>query len=355
MVDIRIVKTENPARLPDEAKLDFGNEFTDHMFLINYKDGAWHDPRIVPFADLPMHPASLVFHYGQEIFEGLKAYRRQDEKIQLFRPECNMERLNLSAERMALPQIDLEDSLAYLKEYLRVEERWVPYSEGTSLYLRPFMIATDPTLGVKPCNEALFAIIASPSGPFYGEDGIKPVKIRIEERYVRAVKGGTGVAKCGGNYGGQMKASREALADGYGEVLWLDGVERKYIEEVGAMNIMFVIDGTIVTPELSGSILSGVTRRSILELLRDEGYQVEERKISIDELTQKLEEGRVEDAFGTGTAAVIAPIKEFTYKDRSYQVGDGQSIGKVAQFVYDRLTDIQRGLVEDTYGWTVEV
>lgn len=354
MVDIKIIETDKPSQVPSEDDLDFGNSFTDHMFLLDYKDGNWENPRIVPFDDFKIHPAALVLHYGLEVFEGMKAFRREDGKVQLFRPDCNVERLNNSAQRLALPPIDPEDSLQYIKEFVRHEEKWVPSSEGTSLYLRPFMFATDPTLAVRPAKEALYAIIASPSGPYYGKDGLKPVRIMVEDEDVRAVRGGTGMAKCGGNYSAQMRASKEAMDKGFSEVLWLDGVERKYIEEVGAMNIMFVIDGLVVTPELSGAILPGVTRRSVLELLRDKGYEVKERKISIDELIGHLEAGKVEEAFGTGTAAVVSPIKEFSYGDKAYPVGHG-NIGQITQKIYDTITGIQRGVVEDSYNWTVEL
>lgn len=352
MLEIKVIENENPTSLTDEENLGFGKVFTDHMFLMDYLDGQWQNPRIVPFGNLNLSPASQVFHYGTEIFEGMKAFRRKDGRVQLFRPELNMERLNCSALRLTLPPIELEDSLAYLKAFVKHEEDFVPSKEGTALYIRPFMIGTDPSLGVKPASQALYAIIASPVGAYYGKEGLKPVNILIESEDVRAVRGGTGMAKCGGNYGGQLRASKKAMDAGYTEVLWLDGVERKYIEEVGAMNVMFVIDDTVVTPELSGSILSGVTRRSILELLRAEGYKVEERKISVDELIEALEEKRVKEAFGTGTAAVVSPIGQFTLAGKDYLLGDG-SIGSLTQKLYDEITGIQRGKLEDKRGWTV--
>lgn len=350
MVDIRIVETSNPSGPLDEENLDFGRAFTDHMFMVDYKDGKWQDPRIVPFANLELSPAALALHYGAEIFEGMKAFRRQDGRVQLFRPEVNMERMNKSAERLALPQIEIEDSLAYLKAFVKHEERFVPKKEGASLYIRPLMIGVDAFLGVHPAKEVKFLIIASPSGPYYGKDGLKPVKILIEDKDVRAVRGGTGMAKCGGNYGAQMRASKRAMDQGFTEVLWLDGVERKYIEEVGAMNVFFVIDGVVVTPELSGSILSGVTRRSILDLLREEDYDVEERRISVDELIEALKEGKVEEAFGTGTAAVVSPIGQFTFDDEDYKVGNGK-VGDLTHKLYETITGIQRGIMEDKHGW----
>lgn len=352
MMDIKIIENENPTTLPDEDTLGFGKVFTDHMFLMNYIDGKWQNPRIVPFGNLSLSPSAQVFHYGTEIFEGMKAFRREDGQVQLFRPELNMERLNSSAIRLTLPPISIEDSLKYLKTFVRHEEKFVPQKEGTALYIRPFMIGTDPTLGVHPATEALYAIIASPVGSYYGKEGLKPVKILIEDQDVRAVRGGTGMAKCGGNYGAQLRASKKAIDSGYTEVLWLDGVERKYIEEVGAMNIMFVIDDIVVTPELSGSILSGITRRSILEILKSENYKLEERKISIDELIKALKENRVQEAFGTGTAAVVSPIGQFTFENKDYTIGDG-SIGELTQKLYDEITGIQRGKLEDKRGWTV--
>lgn len=354
MKDIKIIKTSNPSGPLDEDNLAFGKEFTDHMFMLDYEDGQWSNARIVPFGNIELSPATIALHYGAEIFEGMKAFRRNDGKVQLFRPEINMQRLNDSAERLALPTIDLDDSLEYLMEFIRHEERFVPSKEGASLYIRPLMIGVDATLGVHPATQALYIIMASPSGPYYGKDGLKPVKIIIENADVRAVRGGTGMAKCGGNYGAQIRASKKAFEKGFTEVLWLDGVERKYIDEVGAMNVFFVIDGVVVTPELTGAILSGVTRRSILELLRDQGYKVEERKISVDELVQALKEGKVEEAFGTGTAAVVSPIGQFTYGDVDYPVGDG-NVGKITKSLYDTITGIQRGKIEDKFGWTVEL
>lgn len=354
MEKIRIVESDKATRKLDEENLAFGRDFTDHMFLMDYEDGQWKDPRIVPFSNIELSPAAIVLHYGTEIFEGLKAFRREDGQVQLFRPEINMQRLNDSAQRLALPQIDLESSLEYLKAFVRHEEKFVPRKEGSSLYIRPLMIGTDASLGVHPAKKVLYAIIASPSGPYYGKDGLKAVKILIENEDVRAVRGGTGMAKCGGNYAAQLRATKRAQSMGFTEVLWLDGVERKYIDEVGAMNVFFVIDGVVVTPELTGSILSGVTRRSILEILRHEGYKVEERKISVQELVKALEEGRVDEAFGTGTAAVVSPIGQFSFENNDYKLGDGK-VGQITKKLYDTITGIQRGKIEDKFGWTVEL
>ena len=352
MLDIKIIENDKTWELPEESKLGFGRYFTNHMFVMDYnKQEGWHDARIVPFGNISLHPASTVLHYGAEIFEGLKAYRRlSDGKVQMFRPLENIRRMNVSAERLCLPAIPEEDALQCYTEFVRHEQAWVPHTEGTSLYIRPFLFGNDPYLGVHGVNEAVFMIIASPSGSYYKE-GINPVKIMIESEDVRAVKGGTGHIKCGGNYAASTRAGDKAEKQGYSQVLWLDGVERKYIEEVGAMNVMFKINGEIVTPALSGSILPGITRKSCLEVLRDAGYSVSERRLSVDELIAAAQDGTLEEAWGTGTAAVVSPIGELCYKDKKYTVNNGE-IGTVTQHLYDTLTGIQWGKTEDTYGWT---
>ena len=349
-MEILINKTLNPKTKPESSSLGFGKYFTDHMFVMDYnaKKG-WHDARIVPFGKFEIHPASTVLHYGSEVFEGLKAYRNANGGIQLFRPMENIKRLNRSAERMCLPTIPEEDMLNALETLLKVEESWVPSEKGTSLYIRPFIFGDDETLGVHTVQNAVFMIILSPVGSYYKE-GINPVKIMIESEDVRAVRGGTGEAKCGGNYAASNRAGQRAEEKGYSQVLWLDGVERKYIEEVGAMNVMFKIDGEVVTPMLAGSILPGITRKSCIELLRSLGYKVTERLISLDELTKALEDGKLEEAWGCGTAAVISPIGELCYKDKKYIINDGK-IGEVSQKLYDTLTGIQWGRVEDKFGW----
>jgi len=312
-MEIRIQKTDNPAAKPDPTKLGFGKYFSDHMFIMEYTQGqGWHDARIEPLHNLSLHPACVVFHYGSEIFEGLKAYRRPDGQVQLFRPMENIRRLNNSAERMTLPQIPEEDGLQALMEFVRVEQDWVPSEPGTSLYLRPFMFATEAMLGVHAVRNAVFIIIASPVGNYYAE-GLNPVSIMIETEDVRTVRGGTGYAKCGGNYGASNRAGAKAEEKGFSQVLWLDGVERKYIEEVGAMNVMFKISGKVVTPKLTGSILPGITRKSCIELLKDAGYEVEERLISVDELQKAAESGALEEFWGTGTAAVVSPVGLLAY------------------------------------------
>ena len=353
-MNITITKTTAPKAKPDESALGFGKIFTDHMFMMDYnKDTGWTNARIVPFENLSIHPASTVLHYGSEIFEGLKAYRREDGKVQLFRPIENIRRMNRSAERLCLPQLPEEDALEALLKFVEVEQDWTPTSEGTSLYLRPFLFGNDESLGVHAVSNATFVIIASPVGSYYPE-GINPVKIMIEAEDVRAVKGGTGYAKCGGNYAASNRAGERAAQQGYSQVLWLDGVERKYIEEVGAMNVMFKIDGEVVTPMLSGSILPGITRMSCLEVLRANGYKVSERLLSIDELEEAMEAGKLEEAWGCGTAAVISPIGELCYKGKKYAVNNGE-IGETTQFLYDTLTGIQWGKVEDKFGWVVEL
>ncbi len=351
-MNISITKTTCPKEKPDSSTLGFGKIFTDHMFMMDYNsEKGWYNARIIPFAPIPLHPASTVLHYGSEIFEGLKAYRRADGTVQLFRPIENIRRLNNSAERLCLPQIPEEDALEALTTFVQCEQDWTPSAPGTSLYLRPFLYGNDETLGVHAVHNATFVIIASPVGSYYKE-GINPVKIMIEDQDVRAVRGGTGYAKCGGNYAASNRAGKRAEEQGYSQVLWLDGVERKYIEEVGAMNVMFKIAGEIVTPMLTGSILPGITRKSCIEVLKNEGYTVHERLLSIDELKAAMENGTLEEAWGCGTAAVVSPIGELFYQGVHYPVNNGQ-IGEVTQHLYDTLTGIQWGRIEDTFGWTM--
>lgn len=353
-MEITITKTTTPKKLMAESELGFGQFFSDHMFIMDYEAGkGWHNARIVPFGNISLHPASTVLHYGAEIFEGLKAYRTESGEIRLFRPMENIKRMNDSADRMCLPKIDEQDFLKALTTFVELEKDFVPYSFGTSLYLRPYMFGNDETLGVHTVKRATFMIIASPSGSYYKE-GINPVKIMIEAEDVRAVKGGTGAVKCGGNYAASNRAGEKAAQVGYSQVLWLDGVHRKYIEEVGAMNVMFKIDGEIVTPMLTGSILPGITRKSCIEVLKDMGYKVSERLLSIDELIEALENGKLEEAWGCGTAAVVSPIGKFRYEGKEYDVNGGK-IGTVTQALYDTLTGIQWGKKEDKYGWIYKI
>ena len=353
-MEIKMNLTNAPKQKPDESKLGFGKIFTDHMFVMDWdSENGWHDARIEPFGPLVLHPAATVFHYGAEIFEGLKAYRRPDGDVQLFRPWENIKRLNNSAERLSLPQVDEEFALEALKKFVALEKDWVPSAPGTSLYLRPFLFGNDETLGVHTIHHAKYVVIASPVGAYYAE-GLNPVKIMIETEDVRAVRGGTGYTKCGGNYAASMRAGDRAAAEGYSQVLWLDGVERKYIEEVGAMNVMFLINGVVVTPALTGSILPGITRKSCIELLREMGYTVEERLLPVEELSQALKDGSLTEAWGCGTAAVISPIGELRMGNAHYQVADG-GIGALSQKLYDTLTSIQWGTAPDTHNWTCKV
>ena len=352
-MNISITKTTNPIEKPTKD-LGFGKYFTDHMFIMDYEAGeGWKDARIVPFAPIALHPAATVFHYGAEVFEGLKAYRRADGEIQFFRPIENARRINSSAERIRLPEIPEEDFMQALTELVKIDAEWVPSGNGESLYLRPFLFGTDDALGLHAIKKARFMIICSPSGSYYKE-GINPVKIMIEDEDVRAVRGGTGYAKCGGNYAASNRAGEKAAAKGFTQVLWLDGVDRKYIEEVGAMNVMFKINGEIVTPSLEGSILPGITRKSCIELLRSKGFTVTERKISIDELCEAMENGTLEEAWGCGTAAVVSPIGQLYYNGKTYTINNNE-IGAATQLLYDTLTGIQWGRIEDTFGWTVRL
>ncbi|MBQ7128409.1 MAG: branched-chain amino acid aminotransferase [Clostridia bacterium] len=353
-MEIKINKSTNLKQKPDDSTLEFGQIFTDHMFIMDYSiEKGWHDARIEPFGNLSLHPAATVFHYGAEVFEGLKAYRKADGSVQLFRPDENAKRINSSAERICLPEIPEEMFLEGLKTLISLEKDWVPHSEGTSLYIRPFLFGNDETLGVHGVHHAKFMIIASPVGSYYKE-GINPVKIMIEDEDVRAVRGGTGYTKCGGNYAASTRAGEKAEKMGYSQVLWLDGVERKYIEEVGAMNVMFKIGDEIVTPKLTGSILPGITRKSCIEVLKDEGYIVSERLLSVDELGEALEKGELKEAWGCGTAAVVSPIGELCYKGKKFTINNGE-IGEVTQKLYDTLTGIQWGKIDDKYGWTVPI
>ena len=350
-MEIRIEKIATPKEKPaDESKLGFGHIFTDHMFVMNYDTGeGWHDARIVPYGEISLMPAAMCLHYGQEIFEGLKAYRTADGSIQMFRPQENFKRMNVSAERMVIPPIDEEFVLKALKKLLELEKDWVPHTDGASLYIRPFIFATDPYVGVKPADHYLFMIILSPSGAYYST-GLNPVKIYVEEKYVRAVRGGTGFAKTAANYAISLKGQDEAHKQDYEQVLWLDGVEQKYIEEVGSMNIFFVIDGEIVTPKLTGSVLPGITRKSALELCQKWGMKVSERRITIQEIADAYDAGKLDEVFGTGTAAVISPVGHLKWGDKVMEI-NGNKIGKISQKLYDTMTGMQYGKLPDDMGW----
>lgn len=350
-MEIRIEKIATPKAKPtDETKLGFGHIFTDHMFVMNYDTGeGWHDARIVPYGEISLMPAAMCLHYGQEIFEGLKAYRTADGSIQMFRPQENFKRMNTSAERMVIPQIDEEFVLKALKTLVDLEKDWVPHTDGASLYIRPFIFATDPYVGVKPADHYLFMIILSPSGAYYST-GLNPVKIYVEEKYVRAVRGGTGFAKTAANYAISLKGQDEAHKQDYEQVLWLDGVEQKYIEEVGSMNIFFVINGEIVTPQLQGSVLPGITRKSALELCKKWGMKVSERRIAIQEVADAYDAGKLDEVFGTGTAAVISPVGHLKWGDKVMEI-NGNKIGNISQRLYDTMTGMQYGKLPDDMGW----
>jgi len=351
---IRIEKTSTPKKKPDPSNLSFGIHFTDHMFVMDYSvDKGWYDPRIVPYGPLELDPSVMVFHYGQAVFEGLKAYKSKKGEILLFRPEKNVERLNISNERMCIPQVDEDLALEAIKTLVKLEEDWIPTEKGTSLYIRPFIIATDPYLGVRPSNTYKFIIILSPVGAYYPE-GINPVKIYVESNYVRAVKGGLGYVKASANYAASLLAQVEAKKKGYTQVLWLDGIEKKYIEEVGTMNVFFKINGEVITPALEGSILPGITRDSAIHLLKSMNIKVTERKLSIQEVYDAHAKGLLEEAFGTGTAAVISPIGELNWNGNIISINNGKT-GEISQKLYDTLTGIQTGEVEDTFGWVTKI
>lgn len=346
--------TGKKPRISDESQLVFGHTFADRMFLMEYDVArGWHSPRIKPHAPFTLDPAALVFHYAQEIFEGLKAFRRQDGSIALFRPKDNIARFNRSARRLCMPEVDEAFFLDALIKLIRLEADWVPHSKGTSLYIRPTMIATQPVLGVKPSDQYYCYIILSPVGPYY-KGGFKPVRIQISDRYVRSAPGGTGEAKTGGNYAASLLAAQEAAAQGFDQVLWLDAVHRKYVEEVGSMNICFVYDGKIVTSPLSGTILDGITRRAILTLAGEMGIEVEERALSVDEILDGVDSGRISEAFGTGTAAVVSPVGCFTYRDRTVVFNQDRT-DSLTMRLFDTLTGIQYGQLPDTHGWILSV
>jgi branched-chain amino acid aminotransferase len=347
---ISITKTAQPKPMPDQSKLGFGTYFSDHMFNMDYDpQNGWHNMRIEPYGKLSLDPATMVFHYGQAVFEGLKAYRNSESRIQLFRAKENFARLNRSCRLLCIPEVDEAQMLAALKQLLTLEEAWVPSAEGTSLYIRPTIIATDPFLGVRASFSYRFFIILSPVGAYYAE-GFNPIKIWVSKDHVRAVPGGVGEAKTAGNYAASLLAGDKAHDAGYTQVLWLDGVTRENIEEVGSMNIFFVIDDEIITPALSGSILPGITRDSVLALTRHWGMRVTERQITIGEVMAAHADGRLQEVFGTGTAAVISPVGELKYNDQVIEISEGQ-VGRLAQKLYDAITAIQYGQSAEFGEW----
>jgi len=338
--------------VPNLDQLVFGRIFTPHMFIMNYnRDRGWHSPRIVPFSKIELHPAAIVLHYAQTIFEGLKAYFGSDGKIRLFRPWDNVARLNRSAERMCIPQVDPELALKAIKTLVLVDRDWIPRKRGSALYIRPFIFGTEGSLGVKPSCEYLFVIILSPVSAYY-EEGFEPIKIYVTDTYVRAFPGGTGDVKAGGNYAASLKAQEEAKKRGYTQILWLDGLERRYVEEVGTMNIFFYFEGELATPELTGSILPGITRDSVLKLAKHLNIPAVERRISIDEVIEGAKTGRLKECFGTGTAAVISPVGKIYYKGEEYLINEGKT-GPLAKRLFDYLTGLQYGEIEDIFNWTM--
>ncbi len=352
--DLEITLSKTKKEKPQADQLEFGKVFTDHMFIMDYMQGkGWYNPRIVPYQPISLEPSAMIFHYGQTVFEGLKAYVTEKDEVILFRPEKNFERLNRSNARLCIPEIDEDFALTALKKLISVDREWIPNAEGTSLYIRPFIIATEPYLGVHVADRYQFIIIMSPVGSYYKE-GIHPVKIAVETEFTRAVKGGTGEAKTAGNYASSLKAQEVSEELGYSQVLWLDGVDKKYVEEVGSMNVFFKIDGEVVTPALNGSILQGVTRGSIIELLKHWDVPVSERRIAFQEVYDAYKAGKLEEAFGTGTAAVISPIGEFFWNGEKMIINNGKT-GELSHKLYDTLTGIQSGKLDDPFGWVTKV
>lgn len=352
---MKITTVKQRKQKPDYSKLGFGKYFTDHMLVWEYDEakGGWQEQEIIPYEDFKLDPACCSLHYGQGIFEGLKAYKNAKGEVTMFRPRDNFRRMNKSAERLCMATFDVEEALKGLVELIKLEEEWIPTSPGTSLYIRPFMFGSEAFLGVHPSKKFIFTIILSPVGSYYA-NGLQPTKLIVEEHYTRASQGGTGEAKCMGNYACSLLAGEEAKKKGFDQVLWLDGEEKKYVTEVGAMNMAFVIDGTVVTPELDGSILHGITRDSAINVLKKFGYKVEERKVAIAEIVEAANNGTLDEAFGTGTAAVISPVGTINYNGKDIVINNGE-MGKITAWLYDRITGIQTERYEDSFGWVYHV
>ena len=351
---IRIERTTTPRQRPAESDLGFGKHFSDHMLVMDWEEGrGWHDARIVPYGPFSIDPAAAVLHYGQEIFEGAKAFRGDDGDVRLFRPDANCRRMNAGGSRICMPEMDPAMMEELITELVRVDEDWVPRSPGTALYIRPTMIATEPFLGVRPAKTYTFFVILSPVGSYFS-GGMAPVRIWVEPKYTRAAKGGLGEVKTGANYASSLIAAEQAKKAGYAQVLWLDAAEHRWFEEVGTMNLFVKLGDEIVTPPLGGSILAGITRDSVLTLLRDWGMKVTERPISIEEVATAYSKGELKEIFGTGTAAVISPVKELAFRGESFIVGDG-NIGPVSQKLYDTITGIQAGRLPDPHGWVKKI
>lgn len=355
-MDFKVTKatTDQLRKKPSAEEMGFGLFYSDHMFQMDYNvNRGWSDPRIEPYHNFVLDPAAMVFHYAQEAFEGFKAYPTEDGRVLFFRPEKNMERMNSTLSRICIPEIDEELVLEYIKELVRIDRDWIPTGKGQSLYIRPTAIATEPHLGVRPATDYIFYVITSPVGAYYS-GGFAPVSILVSEEYVRSAVGGLGSVKAGSNYAASLLAAKKANQAGYNQVLWLDAADRKYIEEVGTMNIFFVIDGEIVTPELSGSLLPGITRYSVIELAKSWGLKVTERKISIDELVDTAKSGALKEIFGSGTAAIISPVNKFAYRGTDYELA-GEQPGPITNKLFETLLGIQYGELEDTFGWTQQV
>ena len=351
---LKITKTTTPKVKPDPATLGFGEVFTDHMFILDYNEGqGWHDPVIIPYGPIALDPAAAVFHYAQEMFEGLKTYLGDDGVLRLFRPDMNAKRTNKTNVRICIPTIDEDLYVEAIKAMVEIDRDWVPDYPGTSLYIRPFIIASEPFLGVRPSTEYKFMIILSPVGPYYKE-GLAPTKIYVEDKYARSAEGLTGNAKIGGNYAISLKSQVEAHEKGFSQVLWLDGRERKYVEEIGTSNAFFVIDGEVFTAPLTGTILPGITRDSTIRILRDKGITVREERFTIDEVYSAAEAGKLSEVFASGTAAVISPVGEMLWQDKHIMINNGE-IGALSQELYDTITGIQSGALPDPYGWTVKL
>jgi branched-chain amino acid aminotransferase len=354
-MEIRVTATAQPKAKPeDESNLGFGQIFTDHMLLVDFENTTgWRNARIEPYASLVLDPAATCLHYGQLVFEGLKAYHGKDGGIYLFRAADNFKRLNQSARRVCMPELDVDFALMAMKKLILLDRAWIPKSPGTSLYIRPTMIATEAFLGVRPATQYLFYVILGPVGSYYPE-GLNPVKIYVECTYVRAIPGGTGEAKTAGNYAASLLAAEEAKKKGFTQVLWLDGCERMWVEEVGTMNMFFVLDDEVITAPLTGSILGGITRDSAITILRNWGITVKEKLLAIDEVIAAAANGRLKEAFGTGTAAVISPVGQITYKDKDYVVAGG-TMGELSQKLYDEIVAVQYGEKPDPYGWVERI
>ena len=352
---IRITRAATKKSKPKDAELSFGTVFTDHMFVVDFQEEkGWYDPRIEPYGPFSLDPACAVLHYAQAVFDGLKAFRGKDGRVRLFRPQKHLERLNNSARRLCIPPVEPELALRALVELVRLEMDWVPSTVGTALYIRPTIIASEPFLGVRPARSYIYYVILSPVGAYYPE-GLNPVKILVVDKYVRAVEGGVGGVKTGVNYASSLYAAEEAKHQGFTQVLWLDGRERKYLDEVGTMNIMLKIGDEVITPSLGhGTILPGVTRDSALTLMREWGLRVSEREVSIDEVARAARQGALKEVWGTGTAAVISPVGELAHRGERIVINQGK-IGELTQKLYDAIVGIQYGTAPDTHGWTVGV